>query len=470
MNRKLWISTAIVALLGVSVFLWTAYVKDSQPKVVLKHEESTASHQDDVDDRTRCIGVWEDYVVLIEKESVVCEYVNGSVIMRVEAIRMEPLRSTLDDNTQKPLYYDDVLSFFSAGDHYYLSKGGDLSSRLQGGLDDDYFVYNRRMLIGFDNAIATKNQLELKSKYKPVRLIRGAVMYSEFQDGLKAWLISRHSPVYHGPRLEAVGCNQDGDCAMTVETELVFKTKDDIIASYCILRGSAPVKWSMPKNPLNPNIYPQVDPDLQVNTEILRKHTAKLERLYGNPVVILNLLEGKKREVGLKEMIGNAAELANVKLIEFPMHTIVHQHGNKWGEHLAGAFNYKEHGFYLKDLKGDIKRKQSGIIRVNCLSVLDRTSGAQALLTRLLLPEMLHSIDSTSQLTKINDWLRMAWATTADTISWQVGGSMAEQTALILYDDYSYAGIIYNKLQSLVRHVMSNWSHDRLYAVMKAIL
>jgi len=138
----------------------------------------------------------------------------------------------------------------------------------------------------------------------------------------------------------------------------------------------------------------------------------------------------------------------------------------------------------LKDLQsqgyyesGENGKRQTGIIRSNCIDKLDRTNVAQSVFGREQLKYMLKSIgvfDSDSQ--KVIDFpvlekiYKETWADNADAISLQYSGTGALKTDYTRTGKRTYLGTVKDGINSLTRYYLNNfvdgWRQDSIDLVL----
>ncbi|XP_073149173.1 phosphoinositide phosphatase SAC3-like [Henckelia pumila] len=136
-------------------------------------------------------------------------------------------------------------------------------------------------------------------------------------------LIARRSRHYAGTRYLRRGVNEKGRVANDVETEqmVVEDVSEGLpiqISSVVQNRGSIPLYWSQETSRLN--LKPDIILSKRDQTyEATRLHFENLNKRYGNPIIILNLIktnEKKPRESILRTEFANAIEVINNDLPE----------------------------------------------------------------------------------------------------------------------------------------------------------
>lgn len=350
--------------------------------------------------------------------------------------------------------------YLENGDFYYSENPQvyDVTKRLQRAKDeDDYYVANQRIL--------ERAQVKFGSKEGFTKLIKGLVV-SEVIDGVHCLLISRHSAVRMGPRLQSRGTDSQGNASMTVETELLLHHNGNFV-SFALIRGSIPFRWSQTRSWTKPIPTPVFSSDVQENAKMVRKHVDMLRRMYGEPVIGVSLVSFTGEEKPIGEMYVEVAKLVpNFKLHRFDYHAAVSEHKQKWGEKFVEPFrnDLLKIGFY----SSKTGKRQHGVVRVNCLTVLDRTSVGQSQIMLHILDSLLHDLHTDSR-AAVREWLKRAWIQTADAISMQIGGTKAQQSDVIEHGASTLGGKVNNAMVSLGRHWSSNREHDEQFEVMKMV-
>lgn len=275
-------------------------------------------------------------------------------------------------------------------------------------------------------------------------------------------VLARRSAQYAGTRFLKRGSNFQGNVANEVETEqIVFDSSVSCFrrgrfTSFVQMRGSVPAHWSqdiakmVPKPPIGIDLS---DP----YAETSGKHFGDLLWRFGSPIVVINLV--KKREKKRHESILTEEYTMAIKTLnQFlpPKHKIVYvgfdmSRTNKTKEEnvmvkLAGISEevFKKTGFFMsfreskcklpndeeepKNLEG-FGKKQTGLVRINCVDCLDRTNTAQFALGKCALSHQLRALgllSASSELEFESDVIRMLeelYEDHGDTLALQYGGS-----------------------------------------------
>ncbi|MFS7912480.1 putative SAC domain, polyphosphoinositide phosphatase Fig4 [Helianthus anomalus] len=365
-------------------------------------------------------------------------------------LRYKKLLSSVD--LTKDFYYSYTYPIMRSLQKNVLSSGN------EGMPYDDIFVWNAFLTQPIrsrcHNTIWTIALVH--GNFKQVRL-------SVFGRDFSIALLSKRSRHFAGTRYLKRGVNDRGRVANDVETEQIvldeeagsFKGK---MSSVVQMRGSIPLFWSQEASRLSPKpdiILQRYDPTY----EATKLHFEDLEKRYGNPLIVLNLIktvEKRPREMMLRREFANAVGYLNQILPEESQLRFIHWDFHKFAKSksanilgvLAGVAGEALDltGFYysgkpavvkkksiqlsrtstardssLKDLRngsGDLSNSdtmmkqekktikkynnsnngpqfQSGVLRTNCIDCLDRTNVAQYAYGLAALGRQLHAMGLT---------------------------------------------------------------------------
>ncbi|KAJ8759539.1 hypothetical protein K2173_007159 [Erythroxylum novogranatense] len=136
-------------------------------------------------------------------------------------------------------------------------------------------------------------------------------------------LVSRRSRHFAGTRYLKRGVNDWGRVANDVETEQIILDEkagscSGKMSSVVQMRGSIPLFWSQEASRFSPKpdiILQRYDPTYQAT----KLHFEDLEKRYGNPIIVLNLIktvEKRPREMMLRREFANAVGYLNTILSE----------------------------------------------------------------------------------------------------------------------------------------------------------
>ncbi|KAJ1668861.1 phosphatidylinositol-3,5-bisphosphate 5-phosphatase [Coemansia sp. RSA 1646] len=271
-----------------------------------------------------------------------------------------------------------------------------------------------------------------------VALIHGYVDQSRlsiFGRDVYITLIARRSRIFAGVRYLKRGVNDAGYVANDVETEQIVNTMEvtsfnmpfsrpfsnPSYTAYVQHRGSIPLFWSQdtsgiaPKPPIDINVH---DPYFVE----AGRHFDNLFHRYGTPIIVLNLIKTKeraKRESVLGEEFSEGLHYLNQflprgKKIRYLAWDMSRAKKNRQEDVLAileviaeetltlTEFFHNGSELYSNYLKrrsaGDTRplrtqmRKQTGVVRSNCIDCLDRTNAAQSIIGKVALAHQLFEL------------------------------------------------------------------------------
>lgn len=251
-------------------------------------------------------------------------------------------------------------------------------------------------------------------------------------------LISRRSVQRAGLRYLRRGIDEEGGTANTVETEQILSdaswTPSSKIHSFVQIRGSVPIYFS--QSPYSFKPVPQLQHSEDMNYRAFVKHFKKLSETYGN-VQIASLVEkhgneaivGESYEKYLKRYNDSKSkEESPVGFEWFDFHAVCR--GMKF-ENVS--FLIDGIGKTLDDfgdtveVDGKLVRKQTGVLRTNCMDCLDRTNVTQSACGRRTLELQLKNegIDMSLQVDQTTQWFNTLWADNGDSISKQYASTAA---------------------------------------------
>ena len=249
-------------------------------------------------------------------------------------------------------------------------------------------------------------------------------------------LISRRSIKRSGLRYLRRGIDDDGNCANTVESEQILSSADwapsGSIHSFTQVRGSVPVYFS--QSPYSFKPVPILHHSQDTNDKATELHFKDLRIRYGD--VQATLLTDKH---GTEASIGEAYEKAVQRLSEadrlqgvsfdwFDFHAECRGMKFENVERLVQKLKDKIAAFgETVIVDGKVQKRQSGIIRTNCMDCLDRTNVAESAFGQHMLQAALekegYAIDLVHD--ESTTWYNTLWADNGDAISRQYAGTAA---------------------------------------------
>ncbi|KAI7739858.1 hypothetical protein M8C21_020869 [Ambrosia artemisiifolia] len=241
-------------------------------------------------------------------------------------LRYKKLLSSVD--LTKDFYYSYTYPIMRSLQKNVLSNGN------EGMPYDDIFVWN---------AFLTQPiRSRCRNTIWTIALVHGnfkQVRLSVFGRDFSIALLSKRSRHFAGTRYLKRGVNDRGRVANDVETEQIvldeeagsFKGK---MSSVVQMRGSIPLFWSQEASRLSPKpdiILQRYDPTY----EATKLHFEDLEKRYGNPLIVLNLIktvEKRPREMMLRREFANAVGYLNQILPEESQLRFIHWDFHKFAK------------------------------------------------------------------------------------------------------------------------------------------
>ncbi|EME87897.1 uncharacterized protein MYCFIDRAFT_26543 [Pseudocercospora fijiensis CIRAD86] len=342
-------------------------------------------------------------------------------------------------------------------------------------------------------------------------------------NGLTFVLITRRSRHRTGTRYLSRGIDEDGHVSNYNETEQSIILNDNAssgmmsyagdrgfangkavsgpetqVLSYVQTRGSVPVYWAE----INTLHY---TPKLQIRgveaaANAARKHFDEQIRLYGENYMV-NLVNQKGREMRVKDAYEQMVKILQStpqEHVESDRRTSerfdVIEPGNQqgWYDHLhyiyfdfhnetKGLKWYRAqllldqlkdglteggyfHGIDMPSGGVDVRRRQTAVVRTNCMDCLDRTNVVQSMLGRWALTRMLIDLGllrsgETAQDDQTFEHLfRNVWADNADVVSKTYSGTGALKTDFTRTGNRTRAGMLQDLSNSCTRYVRNNFA------------
>lgn len=251
-------------------------------------------------------------------------------------------------------------------------------------------------------------------------------------------LISRRSVNRPGVRYLRRGVDDEGNTANTVETEQILSVpgwdSSHNVYSYLQVRGSIPLYFS--QSPYSFKPMPIMHHSAETNQLAFARHFRELSRRYGK-VQAVSLIDKHAGELKLGEQYDRYANVFNeaggidgspLRLEWFDFHSecrgMKFENVSRLVDRVKDILEEFEYTT-LKD--GSTTRKQTGIVRTNCMDCLDRTGVAQCAFGQWALEQQLHNEgfnidlggDSSTQ------WFNTLWADNGDAISKQYSSTAA---------------------------------------------
>ncbi|KAK5692929.1 Phosphoinositide phosphatase sac1 [Elasticomyces elasticus] len=269
------------------------------------------------------------------------------------------------------------------------------------------------------------------------------------------------------------------------------------VLSYVQTRGSVPVFWAEINN-LHYVPTLQIRP-VSTSVEAARRHFDEQIKLYGDNYLV-NLVNQKGREKRVKdayeevtsllqsspreEQVGDGKTEERFNIIDssdkrgwydhlhyvyFDFHN--ETKGLKWHRAQLLLDQLKDGlvaGGYFQGIDGpsgivDVRRKQTAVVRTNCMDCLDRTNVVQSMLGRWTLTRQLIDLgilgagESAQDDAGFEDMFRNVWADNADVVSRSYSGTGALKTDFTRTGQRTRAGALQDLNSSITRYVRNNF-------------
>ena len=291
-------------------------------------------------------------------------------------------------------------------------------------------------------------------------------------------LIARRAVARPGCRHWRRGADQDGAVANHVETEQIAEVvvggdgRKPSVASYVQARGSIPLLWSQAPH-LKYKPATRVAPPSLADAA-LTKHFASMTARHGD-VLCVNLVNqhGSEGALGAAYADGVARlppmPAGRVRYVPFDFHAVCgatryDRLETLWSE-IGGDVDAA--GFYFAPGDGTarpVPRRQTGVVRTNCIDCLDRTNVVQGWLARRALGAALADARGGSPDEPLSvaspegdAAFKSAWADAGDDVSRQYAGTGALKSGFTRTGKRTIAGLLDDGVKSLARYYLNNF-------------
>lgn len=276
-------------------------------------------------------------------------------------------------------------------------------------------------------------------------------------------VISRRSIRRAGLRYLRRGIDDHGYTANGVETEQLLSTPawdDSNIFSFLQCRGSIPLFFTQTPYSLKP--VPELQHSEAVNFKAFTRHFEQMKKRYGS-MQLVNLVE----KHGVEASIGNSYE-QNVEMYNKELAVGGESLIFEWFDFHAACRGMKFENVSLLidklgsrieewrstvETKGEIFRRQKGVLRTNCMDCLDRTNVCQSSFGKHMLDLQLkeEGFDMSAQLDQETSWFNTLWADNGDAISKQYASTAAMKGDYTRTRKRDYRGMVNDLGLSLTR-------------------
>ncbi|EIE26553.1 hypothetical protein COCSUDRAFT_11753, partial [Coccomyxa subellipsoidea C-169] len=307
-------------------------------------------------------------------------------------------------------------------------------------------------------------------------------------------LIARRSAQRPGVRHWRRGAEPTGKVANFVETEQLVEltaqgsSNPAVVSSFVQVRGSIPLLWSqIPNIKYKPTT--RISPP-SVYEPAFDNHINDLISSYQN-VLAVNLANQNGSEGILGKAFKEEAErFAKVKpgfeVISFDFHKECGATRYDRLEKLWAMIEPFVERFGTFQANGE-QRRQSGVLRINCIDCLDRTNVVQGWLARKQLDRLLAQLSLLPQGSSIKEafpeverQFKWVWADHGDDISRQYAGTGALKSGFTRTGQRTMGGLLDDGAKSMTRYFLNNFRDGRkqdaldlltgTYAIAKGLL
>ncbi|POY76482.1 hypothetical protein BMF94_0683 [Rhodotorula taiwanensis] len=432
-----------------------------------------------------------DYLIVITKRTKVASVLNSTVYSASDfsLFPIDKSRSSSDllKNPEEAYLLGLVKSHLYTASFYYTYGGYQIATRLQEqqvtGDDkpfwqkaDDRFFWNRHLQGRLINATTVGGPQDFSRFILPitfgcksfVEFRHASINGREFQFGL----VSRRNRYRAGTRYFSRGIDQGGNVSNFNETEQIVVltgtgTEADVTFAFVQTRGSVPVYWAEINNL-------RYKPDLKVldlatTADSLRRHFDQQVSLYGDQFLV-NLVNSSGYEKPVKEAYERAlAALGNERV----HYTYFDFHKECKGLRFdrVGVLidqlheDLERQGYFYHDAStsSQPQRKQTSVVRTNCMDCLDRTNVVQSALGKWVLNNQLRQVgvlsvkESIEEHATFLDLFRNVWADNADVVSRAYSGTGALKTDYTRTGKRSKEGALQDGINSAIRYIKNNF-------------
>ena len=251
-------------------------------------------------------------------------------------------------------------------------------------------------------------------------------------------LISRRSVKRAGLRYLRRGVDDDGNVANAVESEQILSSStwdaSEKIFSLIQWRGSIPLHFTQSPYSFKPT--PVIQGSETTNQTALEKHFTSLRTRYGQ-IQAISLVDkhgpensiGQSYEDHVKTM--NEDLKASGQSVDFEWFDFHKECKGMKFENvsilLSTLMNQMESFDWTEERETGIDRRQTGVLRTNCMDCLDRTNVVQSAVAGWALEQQLLKQDIKIDLKNdsTTQWFNTLWADNGDAISRQYAGTAA---------------------------------------------
>ena len=414
----------------------------------------------------------EEYLVLVVVTGAqpVAQIRSDQPIYKIEEVGFFPVSQEVDPPMTST---DSLFKLFTTG--CYFSPNFDLTNTMQRGAlqrseslhltADPRFYWNRDMYSELITAGI--------SPMWCVPMIQGfvgSVTERNLPETVTIVLISRRSCLMAGTRFNARGINDNGDVGNFVETEQITLTAR-VLFAHVQVRGSVPVFWEQ-SGTIKKEI--QLTRSEDGTAPAFLKHIRGLCALYDRLIVVNLLCERNQGESLLTEAYGRMFKLYGEEFNSL-VARYYFDYKTECGNDRTGNIRrllsevrekFEYCGYFAA---GEIKRKQRGVTRINCLDCLDRTNvvmarlGWEALTQEIedLGGRLVEDYDTTYGSRGLLQDFKNLWADNADMLSHQHTGMGSVSSSVTRNGRKGLTGLLDHGVKTIGRFLNSTRSDQQ---------
>ena len=292
-------------------------------------------------------------------------------------------------------------------------------------------------------------------------------------------LITRRSQNYAGTRYNTRGINDDGNVANFCESEQILIYDNNIMCSFCQLRGSVPVFFEQ----IGITATTDITRNKSLTIDAFTKHLQEINKDFAL-IYFINLLNQKKSTEApiiaeFEKQIKFRKDNNKFRYVYFDMQNECQKDNYSRIDNLINTISptIELFNFFACSIKtNDIYSIQKGTPRTNCLDCLDRTNVVQTRISWKILEKMFDFL-KIDQNTKINifnpnenfflvgnnilkEKIKNIWADNGDQISIQYAGTASTITTVTKTGGHNFMGFIQHSIATVSRIYQGNFEDD----------
>ncbi|CEQ41659.1 SPOSA6832_03410 [Sporobolomyces salmonicolor] len=447
------------------------------------------------------IHIQPDYLIVITKRTKVAHVLSTPIYSAADFAVFPIERTSSSELLRQPeeAYLLGLVKSHLYSAPFYFSYGGyNVSTKLQAQepgeknlweTADDRFFWNRHLQRRLIDATTGSAEID----FKPATINGRRFLFG---------LISRRNRFRAGTRYFSRGIDRDGNVSNFNETEQILlldtqngeageraHVRGDLRFSYVQTRGSVPVYWAEINNlRYKPDLKIM---DLSSTAESLSRHFESQISIYGDQYLV-NLVNQKGYEKPVKEAYERALEAMNNPRVHYTYFDFHHECRGLRFDRVSVLIDgldeeLKEQGYFYHDTTASShpQRKQTSVVRTNCMDCLDRTNVVQSALGKWVLNNQLRQAGVLSVKESVDEhpaFLALfrnggkearqeertqgtdeksrhvpVWADNADVVSRAYSGTGALKTDYTRTGKRSAEGALQDGINSIIRYVKNNF-------------